>query len=80
MSLSRKLTATTLSALFVASIALNASASEELFNALDVDQSGTISEAEASAHSALGVIFNEVDADSDGEITFDEFTAAGLDK
>ncbi|WP_395339059.1 EF-hand domain-containing protein [Ningiella sp. W23] len=80
MSLLKNVTAVTLSILFVACMSYNAMASEELFTALDVDQSGTISETEASAHSALSVIFSEVDADGDGEITYDEFAAAGLDK
>ncbi|MFC4700725.1 EF-hand domain-containing protein [Glaciecola siphonariae] len=80
MSLSKKLTALSLSLMFVASVMVQANASEELFTALDLDQSGTISQTEASAHSGLSALFNEVDADSDGEITYAEFAAAGLEE
>ncbi|MBT1449989.1 EF-hand domain-containing protein [Glaciecola sp. XM2] len=80
MSLSRKLTAFTLSGLFVACLTTQALASETLFNTLDVDQSGSISKTEANAHSDLTKIFSEVDANGDGEISYDEFTAAGLDE
>jgi hypothetical protein len=80
MSLSKKLTALTLSSIFFASVVITANASEELFSSLDTDQSGTISQTEASAHSGLSALFGEVDADADGEITYAEFAAAGLDK
>jgi Ca2+-binding EF-hand superfamily protein len=80
MSLSKKFIALSLSTLFAASVIVSANASEELFSALDTDQSGTISQTEASAHSGLSALFSEVDADSDGEITYAEFAAAGLDE
>nr|WP_136252808.1 EF-hand domain-containing protein [Ningiella ruwaisensis] len=79
MSLSKKTIAYTLSTLFAAALSVSAMASEELFNSLDVDQSGTISQSEASAHATLSAMFDEVDADGDGEITYAEFSAADLE-
>ncbi|WP_371196042.1 EF-hand domain-containing protein [Glaciecola sp. SC05] len=80
MSFSTKLIASVLSIIFVASLSVNATASDDLFNALDVDQSGSISKAEANAHSGLSNMFNEIDVDGDGEITYAEFIAAGLEE
>ncbi|MBA6409204.1 MULTISPECIES: EF-hand domain-containing protein [unclassified Pseudoalteromonas] len=44
------------------------------FDTLDVDGSGTISQAEASVDSKLMSMFSELDTDQDGELSKEEFS------
>ena len=46
---------------------------QQLFDRLDVNNSGSVSRTEAQASPALVVIFVEKDANSDGELTDSEF-------
>ncbi|MEM5528553.1 EF-hand domain-containing protein [Gammaproteobacteria bacterium AS21] len=46
-----------------------------LFNQLDADKNGLVSQEEAKTHPDLGVLFNELDADEDGQLSTQEFKA-----
>lgn len=46
-----------------------------LFNQLDTDKNGLVSQEEAKTHPDLGVLFNELDADEDGQLSTQEFKA-----
>jgi Ca2+-binding EF-hand superfamily protein len=46
-----------------------------LFNQLDADKNGLVSQEEAQTHPDLGVLFNELDADEDGQLSTQEFKA-----
>ncbi|MFC3123060.1 EF-hand domain-containing protein [Agaribacter flavus] len=55
-------------------------ASSDLFESLDIDDSGTISVTEASVHSVLNEMFTTLDENADGELSFEEFSKAGLEQ
>ncbi|MBB1456811.1 EF-hand domain-containing protein [Pseudoalteromonas sp. SG43-5] len=46
------------------------------FDTLDVDSSGTISQAEASVDAKLMSMFSELDTDQNGELSKEEFSEA----
>ncbi|GAB0111925.1 EF-hand domain-containing protein [Pseudoalteromonas distincta] len=46
------------------------------FDTLDVDDSGTISQAEASVDAKLMSMFSELDTDQNGELSKEEFSEA----
>ena len=46
------------------------------FDTLDVDGSGTISQAEASVDAKLMSMFSELDTDQNGELSKEEFSKA----
>ena len=45
----------------------------DLFTSLDKDGNGALSKEEASADSRLAAVFEQIDTDSDGQITRAEF-------
>jgi len=67
-----------LSAAFVALPVMAVQAANEdvaLFNQLDADKNGVVSQEEAKTHPDLGVLFHELDADEDGQLSTEEFKA-----
>ena len=58
----------------------SAFSNEGLFESLDTDADGMISEEEAEAHGVLYELFDSLDIDGDGFISSDEFAVANLNK